>query len=74
VGSGPNGLAAAIRLAQEGLEVTVLEAYDRPGGDTRTSELTLRGVLHDDCSATPPGAGVHGMCRYNAAETALARL
>src|SRR5207342_403616 len=54
VGSGPNGLAAAIRLAQQGLEVTVLEAYDRPGGGTRTSELTLHGVLHDDCAAFHP--------------------
>jgi phytoene dehydrogenase-like protein len=54
VGSGPNGLAAAIRLAQGGLEVTVLEAYDRPGGGTRTTELTLPGVLHDDCAAFHP--------------------
>jgi phytoene dehydrogenase-like protein len=54
VGSGPNGLAAAIRLAQAGLDVTVLEAYDRPGGGTRTSELTLPGVLHDDCAAFHP--------------------
>jgi len=58
VGSGPNGLAAAIRLAQEGLEVTVLEAYDRPGGGTRTSELTLPGVLHDDCAAFHPTGAV----------------
>jgi phytoene dehydrogenase-like protein len=57
VGSGPNGLAAAIRLAQAGLETTVLEAADRPGGGTRTSELTLPGLLHDDCSAFHP-AGV----------------
>lgn len=54
VGSGPNGLAAAVRLAQAGLEVTVLEAADRPGGGTRTSELTVPGVLHDDCSAFHP--------------------
>jgi phytoene dehydrogenase-like protein len=54
VGSGPNGLAAAIRLAQEGISVTVLEGYDRPGGGTRTSELTLPGVLHDDCAAFHP--------------------
>ena len=54
VGSGPNGLAAAIRLAQEGLEVTVLEAHDRPGGGTRTTELTLPGLLHDDCAAFHP--------------------
>src|SRR5436190_13379057 len=54
VGSGPNGLAAAIRLARAGLEVTVLEADDRPGGGMRTSELTLPGVLHDDCAAFHP--------------------
>lgn len=54
VGSGPNGLAAAIRLAQAGLEVTVVEAQDRPGGGTRTSASTLPGVLHDDCAAFHP--------------------
>ena len=58
VGSGPNGLAAAIRLAQEGLDVTVLEAEDTPGGGTRTSELTVPGVLHDECSAFHPTAVV----------------
>ncbi|CAM3504572.1 NAD(P)/FAD-dependent oxidoreductase [Nocardioides dubius] len=54
VGSGPNGLAGAIRLAQAGIEVTVVEAHERPGGGTRTSELTLPGVLHDDCAAFHP--------------------
>ncbi|XBB67451.1 NAD(P)/FAD-dependent oxidoreductase [Nocardioides sp. WV_118_6] len=54
VGSGPNGLAGAIRLAQAGLSVTVLEAHERPGGGTRTSELTLPGLLHDDCAAFHP--------------------
>lgn len=54
VGSGPNGLAAAIRLAQAGVEVTVVEAHERPGGGTRTSEATLPGVLHDDCAAFHP--------------------
>jgi len=54
VGSGPNGLAAAIRLAQAGLAVTVVEAYDRPGGGMRTSELTVPGVLHDECAAFHP--------------------
>jgi phytoene dehydrogenase-like protein len=56
VGSGPNGLAAAVELARNGLEVTVLEAEDRIGGGTRTSELTVPGLLHDDCSATHPMA------------------
>jgi phytoene dehydrogenase-like protein len=54
VGSGPNGLAAALMLAAEGLEVTVLEAADRLGGGTRSGELTLPGVVHDECSAAHP--------------------
>ncbi|OZE19606.1 FAD-dependent oxidoreductase [Rhodococcus sp. 05-2254-6] len=54
VGSGPNGLAAAVTLAKAGVEVTVLEMADTVGGGTRTSELTLPGVLHDDCSAVHP--------------------
>lgn len=56
VGSGPNGLACAVELARHGMEVTVLEAADRIGGGARTSELTLPGLLHDDCSATHPMA------------------
>jgi phytoene dehydrogenase-like protein len=51
VGSGPNGLAAALTLAENGVDVTVLEASATIGGGTRTSELTLPGLLHDDCSA-----------------------
>ncbi|MCW2784600.1 MAG: FAD-dependent oxidoreductase [Marmoricola sp.] len=54
VGSGPNGLAAAVRLAQAGLEVTVLEAADTYGGGTRTTERIVPGLLHDDCSAFHP--------------------
>src|ERR1700757_677674 len=54
VGSGPNGLAAALTLAAEGVEVTVLEAADRLGGGTRSSELTLPGLIHDECSAAHP--------------------
>jgi phytoene dehydrogenase-like protein len=54
VGSGPNGLAGAVRLAQHGIDVEVLEAADQIGGGTRTSELTLPGVLHDHCSAFHP--------------------
>jgi phytoene dehydrogenase-like protein len=56
VGSGPNGLACAVELARKGVGVTVLEAKDRIGGGTRTSELTVPGLLHDDCSATHPMA------------------
>jgi phytoene dehydrogenase-like protein len=53
VGAGPNGLAAAITLARQGVDVTVLEAADEIGGGTRTSELTP-GLLHDHCSAVHP--------------------
>ena len=56
VGSGPNGLACAVALARAGVEVTVLEAADEIGGGTRTSELTVPGVLHDHCSAVHPMA------------------
>jgi phytoene dehydrogenase-like protein len=54
VGSGPNGLAAGITLAQNGRSVLVLEAKDTIGGGTRTSELTIPGFLHDVCSAVHP--------------------
>jgi phytoene dehydrogenase-like protein len=56
VGSGPNGLACAVELARNGVDVTVLEAEETIGGGTRTSELTVPGLLHDDCSATHPMA------------------
>lgn len=54
VGAGPNGLAAAATLAARGVGVTVLEAAATVGGGARSSELTLPGLLHDDCSATHP--------------------
>jgi phytoene dehydrogenase-like protein len=56
VGSGPNGLAAAITLAEAGRDVRVLEASDTPGGGMRTRELTLPGFKHDVCSAIHPMA------------------
>lgn len=54
VGSGPNGLAAAIVLAREGLRVLVLEAKEAMGGGARTEEVTLPGFRHDICSAIHP--------------------
>ena len=54
VGSGPNGLAAAVVLARAGLDVVVHEAEERIGGGTRTEELTLPGFHHDLCSAIHP--------------------
>jgi phytoene dehydrogenase-like protein len=54
VGAGPNGLVAAVTLALEGWRVLVLEAQDRPGGGTRSEELTLPGFVHDVCSAIHP--------------------
>lgn len=54
VGAGPNGLVAAVTLARAGWDVTVLEAGPRPGGGTRTEELTLPGFVHDVCSAIHP--------------------
>lgn len=54
VGSGPNGLAAAITLARAGIDVTVLEANDSIGGGTRSAPLTLPGFTHDVCSAIHP--------------------
>lgn len=54
VGAGPNGLAAAIRLAQEGWSVVVLEAASTPGGGVRSGEVTLPGFVHDICSSVYP--------------------
>jgi phytoene dehydrogenase-like protein len=54
VGSGPNGLAAAVRIAQAGRSVLVLESQPEVGGGARTEELTLPGFLHDTFSAVHP--------------------
>lgn len=54
VGSGPNGLGAAITLAQAGRSVLVLEGAGEPGGGLRSAELTLPGFVHDVCAAIHP--------------------
>jgi phytoene dehydrogenase-like protein len=63
VGSGPNGLGCAVELARNGVEVTVLEAEEKIGGGARTSELTVPGLLHDECSATHPMAAASPFLR-----------
>ncbi|UMB68389.1 phytoene desaturase family protein [Mycobacterium paraterrae] len=66
VGSGPNGLAAAVSLAAEGVQVTVLEAADEVGGGARSSEAIVPGLLHDHCSAIHPMAvGSQFVSRFN---------
>ncbi|OXM72795.1 MULTISPECIES: phytoene desaturase family protein [Amycolatopsis] len=70
VGAGPNGLAAAVTLAQAGVTVTVLEAADEIGGGTRSGEVILPGLCHDHCSAFHPVAAgspfilAAGLTRY----------
>lgn len=54
IGSGPNGLAAAVHLARNGYSVHVVEGHEEIGGGTRTSELTRPGFRHDVCSAIHP--------------------
>lgn len=54
IGSGPNGLAAAIHLAKQGKKTLLIEASDTIGGGMRTKELTLPGFRHDVCSAVHP--------------------
>lgn len=58
VGSGPNGLAAAITMQQQGLSVLLLEGKDEVGGGMRSKELTLPGFVHDVCSAVHPMASL----------------
>src|SRR5689334_5640525 len=54
VGSGPNGLVAAVTLARAGWSVLVLEAQDTVGGGTRSEALTKPGFVHDVCSTVHP--------------------
>lgn len=63
VGSGPNGLAAAITIARANRSVVVLEAEDQYGGGTRSVELTLPGFVHDLCSTAHPMAQVSAFFR-----------
>jgi len=63
VGSGPNGLSAAICLAQAGCSVLVLEAKKVIGGGTRSGQLTLPGFIHDICSAVHPMAALSPLFR-----------
>ena len=74
IGAGPNGLAAAIRLAEAGRSVLVLEAADAPGGAVRTEELTLPGFQHDTFSSVYPAARRLARVRAHAAGRARARV
>src|SRR5256885_12463059 len=63
IGSGPNGLSAAIVLAQAGCKVLVFEANQTIGGGVRSAELTLPGFTHDICSAVHPLGIASPFCR-----------
>jgi len=74
VGSGPNGLAAAVTLAAAGLSVTVVEGAGSLGGGCRTEALTLPGFLHDVCSTAHPMVAMSPFFRQPAFEGLRAAL
>ena len=72
IGSGPNGLSAAIELARAGIHTTVIESQPVVGGGARSAELTLPGFIHDVCSAVHPlGVGSPVFQSYPLAEHGL---
>ena len=74
VGAGPNGLAAAVTIAEAGRSVLVVEANERAGGGATSAELTIPGVVHDVCSAVHPLTATSPFLRSLPLDRARARV